>query len=81
MLTRGQSTSTNNGYLAEFNIPINDLEIMSKVGFDIRLTDGEVSGSWNDLTNNQDNSSKYYGTIIMKPTTTIEKVLLKLMEP
>lgn len=78
VLTRGQSTSTNDGYLAEFNIPINDLEIMSKVGFDIRLTDGEVSGSWNDLTNNQDNSSKYYGTIIMKPATTIEKGTIEI---
>ena len=73
VLTRGQSTSTSDGYLAEFDIPINNLEIMSKVGFDIKLTDGEFSGSWNDLTNNQDNSSKYYGTIIMKPAMSIEK--------
>ncbi|WP_310601674.1 endo-1,4-beta-xylanase [Anaerosporobacter sp.] len=78
-VTRAQATVTadgNNvttGYMADFTIPVSGLAVMKKIGMDIKVTDNNTTGSWNDLTGNQENSSKYYGQVVMKPYMEIGK--------
>lgn len=68
---------TENGYIAEYLIPVsefaNALTVNTSIRFDVQLTDGEQTYSWNDLRNTQAETGKYYGILILKPFTVIEK--------
>ena len=60
------------GYKAEFEVPMT-MKPLDKVSFDVVVKKGENTYSYNDTTNNQENSSKYYAVLSMKPFMAITK--------
>ena len=60
------------GYKAEFEVPMT-LNPLDKVSFDVVVKKGGNTYSYNDTTNNQENSSKYYAVLSMKPFMAITK--------
>ncbi len=72
-VNRSEATEVENGYEVELTIPMTDITVAEKIGFDIAVNnDGEIV-SFNDLKNTQAASSKYYAQAIFKPYMTIEK--------
>ena len=65
--SRADGTSVTGGYEVELSMSVADAAVAKKIGFDIRVTDGETTVSYNDLKQTQDTSSKYYAEAIMKP--------------
>lgn len=64
---RSKAENTENGYKATVKIPIADLAVAKTIGMDIAVVNGEQKVSFNDLTNTQETSSKYYAKAVMKP--------------
>ena len=60
------------GYKAEFEVPMT-LNPLDKVSFDVVVKKDGNTYSYNDTTNNQENSSKYYAVLSMKPFMAITK--------
>ena len=60
------------GYKAEFTVPMN-MKPLDKVSFDVVVKKDGNTYSYNDTTNNQENSSKYYAVLSMKPFMAITK--------
>ena len=60
------------GYKAEFEVPMT-LNPLDKVSFDVVVKKDGNTYSYNDTTNNQENSSKYYAVLSMKPFMVITK--------
>lgn len=60
------------GYKAEFTVPMN-MKPLDKVSFDVVVKKDGKTYSYNDTTNNQENSSKYYAVLSMKPFMAITK--------
>lgn len=60
------------GYKAEFTVPMN-MNPLDKVSFDVVVKKDGKTYSYNDTTNNQENSSKYYAVLSMKPFMAITK--------
>ncbi|MDD6696677.1 MAG: endo-1,4-beta-xylanase [Firmicutes bacterium] len=60
------------GYKAEFEVPMT-LNPLDKVSFDVVVKKDGNTYSYNDTTNNQENSSKYYAVLSMKPFMVIKK--------
>lgn len=60
------------GYKAEFTVPMN-MKPLDKVSFDVVVKKDGNTYSYNDMTNNQENSSKYYAVLSMKPFMAITK--------
>ena len=61
------------GYEVTVTLPTDQLAINSAFGFDVAIVNDGVMTSWNDTTNNQETSSKFYGLLKCKPFLTIEK--------
>ena len=60
------------GYQATVKVSMKDLKVAQQISLDVVVNnDGEI-GSFNDLTGNQESSSKYYAVATMKPG--IEKI-------
>ena len=60
------------GYKAEFEVPMT-MNPLDKVSFDVVVKKDGNTYSYNDTTNNQENSSKYYAVLSMKPFMAITK--------
>lgn len=60
------------GYKAEFEVPMT-MNPLDKVSFDVVVKKDGNTYSYNDTTNNQENSSKYYAILSMKPFMAITK--------
>lgn len=60
------------GYKAEFTVPMT-MNPLDKVSFDVVVKKDGNTYSYNDTTNNQENSSKYYAVLSMKPFMAITK--------
>ena len=71
-VARTVANTTEAGYIAKFEIPMN-IAVGQKIGFDIAVNnDGEIA-SFNNLKNSQAEGSKYYAQAIFKPYTSITK--------
>ena len=60
------------GYQATVKVPMKDLKVAKQIGLDVVVNNDGEKGSFNDLTGNQESSSKYYAVATMKPG--IEKI-------
>lgn len=60
------------GFEVEFAVD-GSFSILQKVAFDVVVKNGSAVVSYNDLTNNQAKSSKYYAQMTLKPFMTIGK--------
>lgn len=60
------------GYQATVKVPMKDLKVAKQIGLDVVVNNDGETGSFNDLTGNQESSSKYYAVATMKPG--IEKI-------
>lgn len=60
-------------YVAEVDIPMKDLAVLTRAGFDIKVTDDDKVISFNDLKDTQDSTSKYYADLILKPYAVAKK--------
>ena len=72
-LKRSEGKAIQNGYEVTFKVPVSDLKISKKIGVDIVVTNDTTSYSWNDLTNKQDTTSKYYAELLLKPFMSVAK--------
>lgn len=72
-VARKDAEATNRGYETEIYIDAPELTGFSNVGFDISVTNGDTTISWNDTSNSQTTSSKYYGRMVLKPFASIQK--------
>ncbi|MGN0351877.1 MAG: endo-1,4-beta-xylanase [Roseburia sp.] len=64
---RKDARETENGYVAEVFIPLEGLSVAKVIGMDVVVTNADKIASFNDLTNSQETSSKYYAQAVMKP--------------
>ncbi|GHV71493.1 endo-1,4-beta-xylanase A [Spirochaetia bacterium] len=53
------------GYTLLASVPLEG-KLDSKLGFDIRIQDGQAQHSWNDFDNSQENVSLNYGTVTLR---------------
>ena len=60
------------GFEVEFAVD-GSFSVLQKVAFDVVVKNGSEVVSYNDLTNNQANSSKFYAQMTLKPFMTIGK--------
>lgn len=60
------------GYQATVKVPMENLKVAQQIGLDVVVNNDGKTESFNDLTGNQDSSSKYYAVATMKPG--IEKI-------
>ena len=60
------------GYQATVKVSMKDLKVAKQIGLDVVVNNDGEKGSFNDLTGNQESSSKYYAVATMKPG--IEKI-------
>ena len=60
------------GYQATVKVPRKDLKVAKQISLDVVVNNDGEKGSFNDLTGNQESSSKYYAVATMKPG--IEKI-------
>ena len=60
------------GYQATVKVPMKNLKVAQQIGLDVVVNNDGEKGSFNDLTGNQESSSKYYAVATMKPG--IEKI-------
>ena len=60
------------GYQATVKVSMKGLKVAQQIGLDVVVNNDGEKGSFNDLTGNQESSSKYYAVATMKPG--IEKI-------
>lgn len=66
------AVKTSSGYQAEVEIPA-QLKPRDQILFDVVLDKGDATYAFNDMTYNQENSSKYFAKMEMKPFLSIQK--------
>lgn len=74
-INRGEAVATADGYVVEKELDIPGKAANAKLGFDVVVYDktAGVSQCWNDLQMKQEERSKYYGTLNLKPFMVISK--------
>ena len=60
------------GYQATVKVSMKNLKVAQQISLDVVVNNDGAKGSFNDLTGNQESSSKYYAVATMKPG--IEKI-------
>ena len=60
------------GYQATVKVSMKNLKVAQQISLDVVVNNDGTTGSFNDLTGNQESSSKYYAVATMKPG--IEKI-------
>ena len=60
------------GYQATVKVPMENLKVAQQISLDVVVNNDGETGSFNDLTEKQESSSKYYAVATMKPC--IEKI-------
>lgn len=75
---RSEGKAVANGYQAELSLDLASAFVSKKIGFDLRVVDGDASLSFNDFKNTQDGSSKYYAEASLKPYATVNKGTAKV---
>ena len=60
------------GYQATVKVSMKELKVAQQISLDVVVNNDGAKGSFNDLTGNQESSSKYYAVATMKPG--IEKI-------
>ena len=60
------------GYQATVKVSMKNLKVAQQISLDVVVNNDGATGSFNDLTGNQESSSKYYAVATMKPG--IEKI-------
>ena len=66
-VARTDAAAIAGGYQATVKVSMKDLKVAQQISLDVVVNnDGEI-GSFNDLTGNQESSSKYYAVATMKP--------------
>ena len=71
-VTRTAAAEIAGGYQATVKVPMENLKVAQQIGLDVVVNNDEKTESFNDLTGNQESSSKYYAVATMKPG--IEKI-------
>lgn len=71
-VTRTAAAEIAGGYQATVKVPMENLKVAQQIGLDVVVNNDGEKGSFNDLTGNQESSSKYYAVATMKPG--IEKI-------
>ena len=66
-INRKDAKTVSGGYQTEFSIPVSNITVAKKIGFDIRVANGDTLVSYNDYNNTQDTSSEYYAEAVFKP--------------
>ncbi|MDO5155545.1 MAG: endo-1,4-beta-xylanase [Eubacteriales bacterium] len=74
---RADAKKIDGGYEAEIKVK-KSLKVLQKVAFDVVVQDGEKKISYNDTTNSQDSTSKYYAKMTLKPFMSIGKGSAKI---
>ena len=77
-VNRSEATKTDNGYSADIELELSNIAVAKKIGFDLRVNDGDTPISFNDFNNTQDTNSKYYVEAVLKPYITINKGTAKI---
>ncbi|MCI9080277.1 MAG: hypothetical protein HFH68_15435, partial [Lachnospiraceae bacterium] len=74
-IKRSDATETADGYVAEKELGIAGKTANAKLGLDVVVYDAAAGTSecWNDFQMKQDERSKYYGTLTLKPFMVITK--------
>ena len=72
-VNRKDATEVDGGYKMVVSVPLDKVGINEKIAYDMVMVDGDTQAVFNDLTNSQDTSSKYYAEATMKPYTTFAK--------
>lgn len=72
-VNRSSAKETEKGYEAEFFVETENLKAFSEVKFDVRVQNKDKLISWNDIENNQDNSSDSFGKLVLRPFANIAK--------
>lgn len=77
---RADAKKTKNGYVVEKSFAIKGKNANARLGFDVVVTDAKTKTSrcWNDLQMKQDERSKYYGTLTLRPFMSIIKGSAKI---
>lgn len=72
---RSEAKATADGYVVEKAFDIAGKTVNGQIGFDVVVSDASAKTAqcWNDLQFKQDERSKYYGTLTLKPFMTIAK--------
>ena len=71
-VTRTAAAEIAGGYQATVKAPMENLKVAQQIGLDVVVNNDGKTESFNDLTGNQESSSKYYAVATMKPG--IEKI-------
>ena len=71
-VTRTAAAEIAGGYQATVKVPMENLKVAQQIGLDVVVNNDGKTESFNDLTGNQESSSKYYAVATMKPG--IEKI-------
>lgn len=77
---RSEAAETDNGYVVEKEFALTGKSANDKIGFDVAVTDASTGAvqCWNDLQLKQQERSKYYGTLTLKPFMSISKGSAKI---
>ncbi len=75
VIKRSDAEASSDGYIIEKEFDIAGKAANDQIGFDVVVTDGSSNTTqcWNDLQMKQDERSKYYGTLSLKPFMVIVK--------
>ncbi len=75
IINRSEAKATTEGYVAEAELAVAGKAANAKLGLDVVVYDAAAGTSqcWNDFQMKQDERSKYYGTITLKPFMVITK--------
>ena len=71
-VARTDAAAIAGGYQATVKVSMKDLKVAQQISLDVVVNNDGETGSFNDLTGNQESSSKYYAVATMKPG--IEKI-------
>lgn len=71
-VARTDAAAIAGGYQATVKVSMKNLKVAQQISLDVVVNNDGTTGSFNDLTGNQESSSKYYAVATMKPG--IEKI-------
>ena len=71
-VARTDAAAIAGGYQATVKVSMKNLKVAQQISLDVVVNNDGETGSFNDLTGNQESSSKYYAVATMKPG--IEKI-------
>lgn len=77
---RSEASATDGGYVVEKEFALTGKSVNDKIGFDVTVADASAGTMrcWNDLQLKQNERSKYYGTLTLKPFMSIAKGSAKI---